>query len=90
MIEGKNKEPASNLSNANNTGVTVRNLAKVVGTPVERLLEQMKDAGIHKTENDIISDDEKMSLLGYLRSNHGKDESNEKTNKITLKRRSPS
>jgi translation initiation factor IF-2 len=54
--------------------VTVKQLAGVVGTPVERLLEQIKDAGLAiDTPDSLISDADKMTLLGYLRGQHGKD-----------------
>jgi len=53
--------------------VTVKQLAEVVGTPVERLLEQLSEAGVEKSQaEDAVSDDEKMQLLEYLRSGHGR------------------
>ena len=74
--------------------VTVKQLASVVGTPVERLLEQIKDAGLAINEPDaLISDADKMTLLGFLRGQHGKDSSVEagsKPHKIALKRKSVS
>lgn len=72
--------------------VTVKQLAGVVGTPVERLLEQIKDAGLDiDTPDALISDADKMTLLGFLRGRHGKDsnvESEDKPRKIALKRKS--
>ena len=74
--------------------VTVKQLAGVVGTPVERLLEQIKDAGLAlNTPESLISDADKMTLLGYLRGQHGKDSSVDaarKPGKIALKRKSVS
>jgi translation initiation factor IF-2 len=76
--------------------VTVKQLADVVGTPVERLLEQIKDAGLAADNADArISDEDKMQLLSYLRGQHGKRSSSIATpekpaGKITLKRRSVS
>ena len=76
--------------------VTVKQLADVVGTPVERLLEQIKDAGLAADNADArISDEDKMQLLSYLRGQHGKRKSSITTSeksagKITLKRRSVS
>ncbi len=76
--------------------VTVKQLADVVGTPVERLLEQIKDAGLAADNADArISDEDKMQLLSYLRSQHGKRKSSitasdKPAGKITLKRRSVS
>ena len=53
--------------------VTVKQLASVVGTPVERLLEQIKDAGLSADNPDsLISDEDKMQLLAHLRGLHGK------------------
>ena len=74
--------------------VTVKQLAGVVGTPVERLLEQIKDAGLDIDSPDsLVSDADKMTLLAFLRGRHGKDsniESDEKPRKIALKRKSVS
>lgn len=66
--------------------VTVKQLAESVGTPVDRLLKQMSDAGLpHKAENDAVSDDQKQTLLTYLKTSHG--ESSGTPKKITLKRK---
>ena len=68
--------------------VTVRQLAEVVGTPVERLLEQMKEAGIEAQGADYpISDKDKLRLLEHLRKAHGKTGEPGKARKITLKRK---
>lgn len=72
--------------------VTVKQLAKTVGTPVERLLEQCKEAGL-KVDNEttVISDDDKAQLLNFLRNIHGKkDKDLSSGKKITLKRKSVS
>ncbi|TXL13177.1 hypothetical protein BMR05_12675 [Methylococcaceae bacterium HT4] len=69
---------------------TVKELAGIVGIPLERLLEQMKEAGISAhTADDKINEDEKMTLLGHLRKRHGKDEEAgaSAAKKVTLKRR---
>ena len=66
--------------------VSITQLAKVVGTPVERLLEQLKEAGIEVSGADaMITDEEKLKLLAHLREAHGK-KSSEK-GKITLRRK---
>jgi translation initiation factor IF-2 len=76
--------------------VTVKQLAEVVGTPVDRLLEQIKDAGLSADNAEArISDQDKMQLLSYLRDQHGKRKSSmsatdKPAGKITLKRRSVS
>lgn len=69
--------------------VTVKQLAGVVGIPVDKLLQQMKDAGLtHGTEEQTISDDEKQQLLSFLKETHGEAEPEAK--RITLKRKSVS
>lgn len=66
--------------------VTVSELAKVVGASEERLLKQMKEAGLkHTKASDSVSDEEKQTLLAYLKSLHGSGGSDPK--KITLKRK---
>ncbi len=73
--------------------VTVKQLAGVVGTPVERLLKQIKEAGLEIDKPDaLISDADKMTLLGFLRGQHGKSDvsSDSKPRKIALKRKSVS
>ncbi|HKV96948.1 MAG TPA: translation initiation factor IF-2 [Gammaproteobacteria bacterium] len=70
--------------------VTVRQFAEVVGTPVERLLTQLAEAGIPIADADIaISDDQKLQLLTHLRHSHGEGAGGE-PRRITLKRRSVS
>ncbi|HKT31919.1 MAG TPA: translation initiation factor IF-2 [Gammaproteobacteria bacterium] len=70
--------------------VTVRQFAEVVGTPVERLLTQLAEAGIQIADPDIaISDDQKLQLLTHLRHSHGEGAGGE-PRRITLKRRSVS
>lgn len=67
--------------------VTIRQYADVIGISVERLLEQLEQAGLSsKSADDMISDTEKSELLGYLRRKHGKGESSE-PRKITLRRK---
>ena len=66
--------------------VTVAKLAEIVGAPVDRLLMQMKEAGLeHVTAKDKVSDDEKQTLLAYLKRCHGDTDAAPK--KITLKRK---
>ncbi len=66
--------------------VTVSELAKSVGASVERLLAQMKDAGLKQSSaDDAVSDEEKQTLLGFLKTSHG--ESTAAPKKITLKRK---
>lgn len=66
--------------------VTVKELADVVGTSAERLLSQMKEAGLPQTaENQQVSDEQKQSLLLFLKKSHG--EASGEPKKITLKRK---
>ncbi|TPE55001.1 translation initiation factor IF-2 [Maribrevibacterium harenarium] len=65
---------------------TVKNLSELVNTPVDKLLAQMKDAGLpHTSENQEVSDVEKQVLLNYLKRQHGEEGAGER--KITLQRR---
>ena len=72
--------------------VTVRQFAEVVGISVDRLLDQLKEAGVSVSDADAtISDQEKMELLGFLRNKHASDEkAATEPKKITLKRKSTS
>ncbi|SHF07186.1 translation initiation factor IF-2 [Microbulbifer donghaiensis] len=66
--------------------VTVSELAKSVGATEDRLLKQMKEAGLPHTAADaVVSDEEKQVLLNFLKSSHG--EQGESPRKITLKRK---
>ncbi len=69
--------------------VTVLQLAERLSIPPDRLLQQMKDAGLpHQEQGDAINDDQQSQLLTHLRGVHG--ESPKPRNKITLKRRETS
>ena len=49
--------------------VTVSELAKTVGASVDRLLMQMKEAGLtHSAADAMVSDDEKQTLLAILKA----------------------
>ena len=68
--------------------VTVEQLAEVVGASSERLLTQMKEAGLPHTDADeAVSDDDKQTLLQYLKRSHG--ESTEAPKRITLEAQNP-
>ena len=73
--------------------VTVTQFAEVLKVPVDKLLEQLDEAGIKVAgADDTISEDAKMELLGHLRRQRGKSESKlaAAPRKITLKRKSQS
>ncbi|MEC8103928.1 MAG: translation initiation factor IF-2, partial [Pseudomonadota bacterium] len=66
--------------------VTVKELADVVGTSTDRLLSQMKEAGLPQSaETDTVNDEQKQSLLAFLKKSHG--EADAEPKKITLKRK---
>jgi translation initiation factor IF-2 len=69
--------------------VTVAQLALAVGTDVDKLLAQIKDAGLsHTKETETVSDEDKMTLLAYLKGAHGSEAEPEAApKKITLKRK---
>ncbi len=75
--------------------VTVTQFAEVVGISVDRLLTQLKEAGVSITDaNASINDAEKIKLLSFLRNKHGSDSANEakavSPRKVTLNRKSTS
>lgn len=72
---------------------TIRKLAELVNTPVEKLLEQLAGAGMKFSGPDqVVTSTEKVKLLGFLRRAHGKteqpaEEVESASKKITLNRR---
>src|ERR1700753_185558 len=73
--------------------VTVAQFAEVLKVPVDRLLQQLDQAGIKvDSAEDMISEDAKHELLTHLRRSHGHDEREADTSprKITLRRKSQS
>jgi translation initiation factor IF-2 len=70
--------------------VTVRELAEVVGIPVDRLLVQLGKSGLPHTDADQrLNEQDKAQLLGHLRQLHSGGEASPATpRKITLKRKS--
>ena len=69
--------------------VTISELAGVVGVSVDKLLSQVKEAGLpHTKADELISNDDKNILLVFLRRSHGdRDASSAAPKKITLKRK---
>lgn len=69
--------------------VNVTQFAEVVGISVERLLEQLNEAGVKiESADNTITDEEKMTLLNFLKGKHESKVSEPK--KITLNRKSTS
>ncbi len=70
--------------------VTVKQLAEDVNIPAELLLSQLTEAGLAKSGlDDMVTEEEKMQLLAYLRDKHGKRKEGVVTEprKVTLKRK---
>ena len=69
--------------------VTISELADVVGVSVDKLLSQVKEAGLpHTKVDEQISNEDKNSLLLFLRRSHGDREATDGApKKITLKRK---
>src|SRR3546814_16545987 len=70
---------------------TIRKLAALVNTPVDKLLEQLAEAGMTFDDPDqVVTSTEKVKLLGFLRRTHGKagkdSEDAVTPKKITLRR----
>ena len=73
--------------------VTVAEFAEVLKVPVDRLVEQLDEAGIKVSGGeDKISDDAKLELLTHLRRSHGRRDATSEPapRKITLTRKSQS
>ena len=67
------------------TQVTVKELANVVATPVERLLQQMREAGLpHTSAEQVVTDNEKQTLLNHLKGEGTKADG---PRKITMQRK---
>ncbi len=68
--------------------VTISELAGVVGVSVDKLLSQVKEAGLpHSKAGDAISNEDKNALLQFLRRGHGDQDTITAPKKITLKRK---
>ncbi|MFP4207085.1 MAG: translation initiation factor IF-2 [Wenzhouxiangella sp.] len=73
--------------------VTVTQLAEVLGVAVDRLITQLNEAGIQVDDpSAAVTNEDKKKLLTYLRTAHGKDESESAggPRKVTLKRKTVS
>ena len=69
--------------------LSINDLASMVGVPTERLLDQVREAGLpQRNAEDIISNEQRASLLAFLKSRHG-DTSGADTapKRITLKKK---
>ena len=70
------------------TDKSIKELALSVGRPVEKLLEQVRDAGLpQRKADDIISTEQQSTLVNHLKKFHGKEGN---AGQITLKRKTTS
>ena len=71
------------------TDKSIKELALSVASPVEKLLEQVRDAGLpQRKADDIISTEQQSTLVSHLKKIHGQDDGH--AGKITLKRKTTS
>jgi translation initiation factor IF-2 len=69
--------------------VSIEKLASDIGTTVDKLKQQFKDAGIDKLSSDHVTEDEKNQLLDHLSRSHGGEGTSAPT-RMTLQRKSKS
>ncbi|KZN60031.1 translation initiation factor IF-2 [Pseudoalteromonas luteoviolacea CPMOR-2] len=69
--------------------VSIEKLAENIGTTVDKLLQQLTDAGISKAKGDQVSESEKAQLLDHLSKQHGGTGS-DGPERMTLQRKSKS
>jgi len=68
--------------------ITVKNFADQINVGIDRLLRQLEEAGVAKQEEDILTEEEKQTLLSHLRSGaRSKPSQDTSRNRITLKRK---
>ena len=72
------------------TQTTVKALSEEIGTPVDRLIEQLADAGMNKAGSDKVSDEEKQQLLTHLKKEHGDTSGEAEPTRLTLQRKTRS
>ena len=71
--------------------ITVKNFAEQIEVGVDKLIQQLADAGIGgKQSEDQLTDDEKVTLLSYLRGDKQEAAPKPQRSKITLKRKTAS
>jgi translation initiation factor IF-2 len=68
------------------SSVTVASLAKIIGSEGEALLSQMKEAGLnHSDINDEVTDQDKKTLLEFLKEQQNKSSKTISLNKTASK-----
>ncbi|BBP46028.1 translation initiation factor IF-2 [Thiosulfatimonas sediminis] len=67
--------------------VTIKKFAETLNLSVDKLVEQLGASGVKgKSDSDSITEEEKRTLLSYLKSLHG-ESTEEAPNKVTLRRK---
>ncbi|WP_375057755.1 translation initiation factor IF-2 [Zobellella sp. DQSA1] len=66
--------------------VSLTQLASDIDTPVDRLVQQFREAGMEKSSADTVSETEKAALLAFLKKQHGANDDNE-PKRMTLQRK---
>lgn len=69
--------------------VSIDKLAEDIGTTVDRLVQQFKDAGLTKQVGDSVTEEEKRQLLDHLSRSHG-GQGSEAPKRMTLQRKTTS
>ena len=70
---------------------TVSKLSLALKISSDKLISQLKDAGIEvENENSVVSNDQKLLLLNHLRGSHGTSKMTSSPKKLTVNRRSQS
>lgn len=69
--------------------VSIEKLATDIGTTVDRLVQQFKDSGVTKAAGDVVTEEEKKTLLDHLSKAHG-GTGMEAPKKMTLQRKTTS
>jgi translation initiation factor IF-2 len=69
--------------------VSIDKLATDIGTTVDRLVQQFKDSGVTKAAGEIVTEEEKKTLLDHLSKSHG-GTGIEAPKKMTLQRKTTS
>ncbi|CAH9064103.1 Translation initiation factor IF-2 [Pseudoalteromonas holothuriae] len=69
--------------------VSIEKLAETIDTTVDKLLQQLNDAGITKGKDDSVTESEKAQLLDHLSKQHG-GKGAEGPDRMTLQRKSKS
>ncbi|WMN60548.1 translation initiation factor IF-2 [Pseudoalteromonas xiamenensis] len=69
--------------------VSIERLAETINTTVDKLLQQLQDAGITKAKGETVTESEKAQLLDHLSKQHG-GKGSEGPERMTLQRKSKS